>query len=246
MSAKALRYPTLLAVALAFLGCSEEPVERTDLLSLTLTEAATAVVDPEKDELRAGTDSLNAPGTLNIAVRKSDRFSLAGVPIDFDSEKPRPSLDFMLYSPKVLKSFRERVERQEGGAEFSIVPLKQSEDLAAQLQELGAFDRIIGFVYGYRDNKGFAEVDAALRAKLGAGRRIEHLDRGDFWVADDKVIALAPDYNTIYAFHLSQVWQNCLLTGAIGVIDLDGCDREAFGEVFLDVFRQEPPNPPAK
>lgn len=249
MSAEAFRYPALLAAALAFLGCSEEPVERTDLLSLTLTEAVTAVVDPEKDRLKAGTDTVTTPGTLNIEIVRSKRFSLAGVPIDFDPGQDgleRPDIRFLLYSPVVMTALRERVESGAGGGALSNTPLFSTKDLKAEIEKHQASDQIIGFVFTYYDDKSFAEMDVALRAELGTGRRIEQLERGDFWRVGDKIVVLAPDYNTIFAFHVSQAWQDCLLPGMIGVLDLGACDREAFAADLVNVIRSEPPNPPAK
>lgn len=238
-------YPTIgLCAAMTVLTACKEDGPPLDLLSLTMTENIGDVVDTDHDTLLPGTDTVINPGTLNIKVSPTHRFEIAGIPLPPPQELDGPSLRFLLYSQDVLAALGERMEAGVGGGEFRTFEMLTEGDLDSQVIALGADPQIIGLTVSYTGEAPFFDdVQAALTARLGPSTGMAHLDRGIFWEDAGRYILITPDYSSIRILAASQVVEGCLLLGPPGVVDVGGCNYEAFFAALPNSIRTAPTKP---
>lgn len=246
------------AASLTFLltGCDDFVCkalgECPDLLEMTMTETAEDFFDEAYFELVGETNSEFSLGALALSVQQDGYFRFGNVDLHRqssfgDAKYHNPKINFLVYSEPIMSSVATGVRpnlRDSSQTGLNTGHLRDmiifSHNTNADLRANGASPQFIGLVISQIGPDLLLEMVGEIVDELGGGIASSDLTDVQYWHSGGRYIATSTAHDVIFIYSEQQAWQNCLYLGDLGVLDLGGCDIEAFNAAAPYSYRTVP------
>jgi hypothetical protein len=191
-------------------------------------------------------------GALALTVQQDGYFRFGNTDLhrlssSGDAKHHNPKISFLVYSEPIMNAVADGVRptlRNSSQTGLNSGRLQDmiilSHDTNADLRANGASPQFIGLVISQIATDLLLEMEGEIVNDLGDGIASSNLTGVQYWHSGGRYIATSKVHEVIFIYSEQQAWQNCLYLGDVGVLDVGGCNIEAFNAAAPYSYRTAP------